>query len=102
MPTSTLIVLIVGIVWVLFAMVMFIVRESMGGEFNMNYQKIGKDILEGTKTVLECIFTITYAASSIGLFVSAYTIDRLNKVKDVDYTVDLELFGHTYTLKLTA
>ena len=67
----------------------------------MNYQELLDKVLEGTKAVLVGICTITYAVSSVILFVSVYALDKLNKVKDVNYTVDLEIFGHKYTLKLT-
>ena len=99
MPIGPLILIIVGIVWILAAMVIFIIRESAGGEFNMNYQKIGKNVLEGARIVLLCIFTIIYAIISVAAFGIVICVDKLQGTNDAaEHTVEIGFFGYTYTL----
>ncbi len=97
---TVIIILILGSIvgGVLLTLGSVAVQYIIGGIIGMNYQKIGRDALEGARIVLECILTIIHAVASITVFAAAYGISKVSKTKDVEHTVEIGFFGHVYVL----
>ncbi len=63
----------------------------------MDYKLALRNLFEMVEIVLYCIFTIIYTLASLTQLISTLCVNKMGHTKS-HHTIDIEFFGHKYTL----